>query len=163
MPQFDPSTFPTQLIWLAITFVLLVIIMAKAVLPRVAQVLEERQDRIDDDLEKADKLRQEAEAAFAAYEKTLSDSRAKAQAVLRETAQSLAAETAARHRELAERLAEQTRAAEARIDEARKAAIAGLRAVAAEAAGAATAKLIGAQVDQRQIDAAVETVLKDRD
>ena len=42
MPQLDPATFPTQLFWLAVVFVVLLILMARVGLPRVREVVETR-------------------------------------------------------------------------------------------------------------------------
>ena len=63
LPQLDASKYPSMVIWLAISFAVLYVLMAKVTLPRIAQVLEKRQDRIDDNLEKATGLKAEAEAA----------------------------------------------------------------------------------------------------
>ena len=57
MPQFDPTSFPPQVVWLAIAFVVLYLLMSKLALPRVAEVLQMRADRIQSDLDKAASLK----------------------------------------------------------------------------------------------------------
>src|SRR5713101_4393978 len=98
MPQLDISTFTPQLVWLAIWFVVLYLMMAKLGLPRIAAVVEARRRRREDDLARAAEMKTEAEAASAAYQKTLSEARAQAQATIKETADRLAAEAAERQR-----------------------------------------------------------------
>lgn len=156
MPQLAPETFAPQLVWLAITFALLYLAMWKLALPRIAEILEGRQERINSDLTKAERLKAEAEEALAAYEKTMAEARGEAEAMLRKTSRELAAEAAARHAELTRRLAQQAKATEARIDEATKAAVANIRDVAVEAAAAATLRLIGVEVEEAKARAAVD-------
>ncbi|HEY1430196.1 MAG TPA: F0F1 ATP synthase subunit B', partial [Stellaceae bacterium] len=115
MPQLDVSTFAPQLVWLAISFVVLYLLMAKIGLPRVNAIIEARRNRLDDDLARAAQFKAEAEAAIAAYQKTMAEARAEAQATIRERTDQFAAEAAERQRQLAEALAEQTKAAEREI------------------------------------------------
>ncbi len=91
MPQFDISTFPTQLIWLAIAFVLLYVLMARVALPRIGQVLEERQEKIDDNLDSAEQLRAETEVDSEAYETALVQAREQARGAIPPTTKPAAA------------------------------------------------------------------------
>jgi len=112
MPQLDVSTFAPQLIWLAISFIVLYFLMARIGLPRVGAALEARRRRREEDLERAAQFRREAEAVVAAYESTRAGAREQAQATIRETTERLAATAAERQRELSAVLAERTGAAE---------------------------------------------------
>jgi F-type H+-transporting ATPase subunit b len=159
MPQLDVSTFVSQLFWLLLTFVPLYLVLWKIALPRVAEVLENRQNRIEHDLERAEKLKQEAEAALAAYEGELAEARGRAQTALREAQQQAAAEAQQRHDKLTERLAGELDAAEARIDDARREATAGIRDVAVELAAAAAEKLAGAEAPDAAVQAAVDAAM----
>ena len=161
MPQFDSAVWVPQLIWLAITFMALYLLMSRVALPRVSEVLEEREVRINESLRKAERLRLNAEDAIASYEKTIADVRAKAAEEVRAAREEAAAEAAERNARLNERLAVEISAAEQRIDKAREAAIAGLRDVAVTVSGAALERLIGQQVDERSLTSAVDTVLRE--
>lgn len=161
MPQFEPTFFSPQLIWLALTFGLLYFLMSKVALPRIAEILEEREHRINDNLRKAEMLKQQAEAAVAAYEKRMADARAKAQETVREIREQMAAEAAERHEQLNERLAAEIAEGEARIAEARAKAVASVRDMAVEVAAAATARLIGGRVDQLVVAGTVDKVLQE--
>lgn len=161
MPQFDSAYFSPQLVWLALTFGLLYLLMAKVALPRIGQILEERERRINDNLRKAETLKQQAEAAVAAYEKRMADARAKAQETVREIREQMAAEAAERHEQLNERLAAEIAEGEARIAEARAKAVASVRDMAVEVAAAATARLIGRHVDESVVAGTVDKVLQE--
>lgn len=159
MPQLDVATFAPQLIWLAITFILLYVLMAKVALPRVADVLEERSKRIEGNLDKAQALKQEAEAARAAYEKAVAESRAKANTLTAGAADRAAKEAAERQHALAAKLAEQGRETEERIAGARAKALESTHAIAADVAREAIRKLLGREVDDASAQAAVKSVI----
>ncbi len=162
LPQLNVGTYPTQLFWLAITFGLLLFLMSKVALPRVAEVLEARQEKIANDLDRAHSLKAEADGVIQAYEKALADARASAQKVLADAVATTDAETARRQAELAADLAVRAREAEARIGAAKETALSNVRTVSAEAAQAAVARLVGLDLDQARAEAAVDLALKER-
>lgn len=161
MPQLNPESFASQLFWLAVTFILFFLIAWRVALPKIGRVLEDRRERIDRDVSKAQEVRNEAEAVLAEYEKLSAEGRASAQVVLREANELAAAEAATEHEKLSHRLADDITKAERRIDEARKSALEGVGDVAAEIAQAAAAKLIGLDVSKSDADGAVSRAVKD--
>jgi F-type H+-transporting ATPase subunit b len=80
-PPFDSTYFAPQLIWLALIFGCLYLLMSKVALPRVAGILSTRKQTIGDDLAAANKAQQDAAAAAAAHEATLAAAKTKAQAL----------------------------------------------------------------------------------
>ncbi|MGH7123992.1 MAG: F0F1 ATP synthase subunit B' [Stellaceae bacterium] len=162
MPQLDLSTFPSQIFWLAVIFLLLYLLMARVALPRVAAMIEARKARIEGDLERATQMKAEAEAVMAAYERSLADARAQAQATLKEAMERFAAVAGESQRKAAETLALVTAAAEKRIADAKAEALRGLRAVAIDVARTATRKLVGVDIDESSTAAAVDRVMRER-
>jgi F-type H+-transporting ATPase subunit b len=162
MPQLDFATYPQQLVWLAITFIVLYLLMSRLGLPRVRVVIEARRKRIDDDLAGASKIKDEAEAAMAAYQRTLAEARAQAQATVRERTERFAAEAAERQRQVVAALTEQTKSAEQQIAAAKERAFADIRNVAVEAARSITEKLTGAAADETKLGPAVDRAIAER-
>ena len=79
MPQLDFSTFGNQIFWLVVTLVAIYLILDRIALPRIAEVLAERQDRITGDIAAAEDLKAQALAAEEAYNKALAEARTEAQ------------------------------------------------------------------------------------
>ena len=163
MPQLEVSTFVPQLFWLAVTFGLLFLLMAKIGLPRVSGLIEARRHRVDDDLARAAQLKSEAEAVLAAYQETLAKARAEAQAAVRETTERMAAEAAERQRQLGESLARQTAEAERQIVAAKQRALSQMHDIATEVARSVTEKVTGSAADPASLAAAVERAIAERE
>lgn len=156
MPQFDSSTFASQIFWLAVTFVALYFVMWRVVVPRIAEVLDARRRRIEINLEKAEALNKDAATALAAYEKAIVAARAQARDLIAE-AQVHITETSARQEgEMAKRLALQVAESEASIARAMNEAMAGVRQAAAEAATDAAFRLIGERLERAEAEKAVD-------
>src|SRR4051812_3253760 len=80
-PPFDTTHFMSQLLWLALTFGALYLLMSKLALPRVAGILQNRQAKITGALDRAAAMQKQADEAGHAYDRTLADAKAKAQAL----------------------------------------------------------------------------------
>ncbi|HEX9489392.1 MAG TPA: F0F1 ATP synthase subunit B' [Stellaceae bacterium] len=162
MPQLNFHDFPPQLVWLAITFIILYVVMAKVALPRVGGVLQMRADRIKDDLDRAAALKEQTDRTIAAYEKARADARNQAVAVGRQTAAGLAQKAAERQAKVGAELTAKIKAAEANIAAARDRAMGEIRTVAADIAADAAKRLVGLQVPPAEAQAAVAAALKER-
>ncbi len=158
MPQLLPQFYSSQLVWLTITFVLLFVVMWKIALPRVSAILTTRQERMEQDLERATSLKSEADEVMDAYQSELNASRATALEALKAVQEKAADEAAARNSELEATLATELTKAEARIAESRESALASIGAIATELAGAAVEKLTGEAASAATMDAAVKSV-----
>lgn len=162
MPQLNFKDFPPQLVWLLITFAVLYVVMAKLALPRVAEVLDMRADRIKSDLDKAASLKAETDKMIATYEKALTDARNQAAAVARDTAAALAQKSGERQTAVGADLAARIKSAEANIAAARNKAMADIQSVAAEIASDAARRLVGLNVPAGDASAAVAAAAKER-
>jgi F-type H+-transporting ATPase subunit b len=159
-PPFQAETFASQLVWLAITFSLLYLLAAKIVLPRIGGIIEARRSHIDDDLAEANRLKAESDAAIAAYEKSLANARARAQALANETRERQAAEAEKNRKLLEEKLNAKLAEAEKTIAATKAVAMANVRGIASEAASAIVQRLIGSAPSADALNEAVADVLK---
>lgn len=159
-PPFQKETFASQLLWLAIFFVALYLIAAKFALPRVGSIIGERQRRVSGDLAEATRLKDEADAASAAYETALAEARARAQAMAAEARQRLDAQAAQERHASEEKLNARLAAAETTIATTRGAAMANVRAIAEEAASAIVVRLAGTAPPKAAVAAAVDAAVR---
>jgi F-type H+-transporting ATPase subunit b len=158
MPQLDPQYFAPQLIWLAITFIALYFAMSNFALPKIGDVLEERESKIAGDLAAAKALKEETEKAIAAYEQALAEARAKANAIASKTREDLSARLAEDRAAIEKQLADRTTAAEKRISDARGKSLAQVEAIAAETAGTIVERVIGVKTDAAEATASVKQI-----
>jgi len=156
MPQLDPSTFGSQLFWLAVSFVTLYVVLSVLVLPRIGATMAKRSEQLDGDLAEAEALRAKAEAALEAYEEALAQARTKALVVAQTMRAEVQAETARQKAELDAKLAEEAAAADSRLAATREAALAGLRDAAKDIVGEVMLSIGVDQADDKSLEAALD-------
>jgi F-type H+-transporting ATPase subunit b len=159
MPQLDVATFASQIFWLILSFGALYYLLTRKALPRVADILEARQERIAADLDRAAGLREEAEEALRRHEELIAQAHEKAAAEFRATEERLMADLAKRQAQLAAELGDKLGAAEKRITQARDQALAEVQNVAVEVAQAAARRLAKLEVSEAEAKAALDDVL----
>ncbi len=158
LPQLDVSTYPSQIFWLILSFAVLYYLLTRKALPRVAEILEARQDRIAADLDRAARLRQEAEDTLRRYNAMIEEAQARARTLLHTAQERIASEFAARQAALEKELHDRIREAEERIAAAREKALAEIDEVAAELVQAAAQRLASLKITKKDARAAVARV-----
>lgn len=164
MPQLDfanPLT-TSQVVWGAIIFALLYLLLSRLALPKVGEVIEQRARHIASDLETAQASKARADAAAKEVAEATARARAEAQAAINAALDVAKQEAAVRIAELNERLEKQLREAERQIDAARSAAMRALREVATETAATVIGRLTGAPPDPQRLSGAIGAALAAR-
>ncbi len=164
MPQLNFSTPLTisQVVWGAIIFVVLYLLLSRQGLPLVASVLEERAGHIGRDLEGAREAKSRADAGLAEAAEATAKARAEAQAAISASLDEAKKAVAAQSETLNARLEARLQDAEAQIAQARAAAMGALRQVSTETAADVITRLTGAAPDTARLDSAIGSAMSAR-
>ena len=161
MPQITqlPLIFASQLFWLTLTFGILFFVIARGMVPKIQGVVEQRDRKISNDLEQAQRARDEAEKTEEQYRERMNASRAEAMKLAQAAKQAGAREVETRVKAVDEQVGAKIAEAEARIRESTQAAMRDIDAVAAEATQQLVAKLTGQTVAPEDARQAVKAVV----
>ena len=78
MPQFNAATFPSQLFWLVVTFVLLYVCIAFLILPRIRNNIRLRKNKISNDIERTELLKEQIEKTVKEYDNKIAEAKSQA-------------------------------------------------------------------------------------
>jgi F-type H+-transporting ATPase subunit b len=154
-PPFDSTHFPSQILWLAITFGVFYFLVAKMIAPRISGIIQARESRIASDLAEASRMKNEADAAVAKYEQELAEARAKSAAIAAEARDKAKVEADAERARLEADLAAKLTAAEASIAGIKAKAMSEVSTVAEDVASEIVSQLTGVAVGKADVEAAV--------
>lgn len=158
-PPFDATTYSSQILWLAITFGFFYWMMKNVAVPRIAGILEDRKDRIAGDLGEANRLKEETDAAIAAYEQALSEARSKAHGIAHDTRAKLKADQEARREKAETELADKLSAAEAHIAGIKTEALSQIGDIAGETTTALVEQLMGKAPTKTDLTKALKSAM----
>lgn len=160
MPQLETSTFASQLFWLCITFFSMLFIMSKFIVPRIAEILNQRQRKIDDYLHKSYQIRQQAEESLDKYHRALNDATAKANESLAKTKEELNELINREQTTLNSKLQKKIAKGEAEIAKSKEEALAQVKEMTQDLAKVVVAK-IGLDINSKDIQTAIKKVSND--
>lgn len=156
-PPFDSSTFPSQILWLAITFGLFYLFLKKVIMPRLGAILEVRENRIAQDIEQANKMKGDADAAVAAYEQELAEARGNANTIGQQARDNAKAEAETARKSIEASLEGKLAEAEERVARIKATAMQDVGSIAEETA-AAIVSALGGKSAQADVASAVKSV-----
>lgn len=157
-PPFDSSSFASQLLWLAITFGIFYLLMSRVVIPRISGILGVRRDRISRDLDEAQRLKEESDAAMAAYEQELAEARNSAHNIAQEARDKAKAAADAKRGKIEAELDEKLAASEKQIAEIKAKALAEVDGIAGDTVTMIVKELTGSTVTKADATKAVNAV-----
>ena len=156
-PPFDPSTFPSQILWVAITFGLFYLFLKKVIMPRLAGILDVRENRIAQDIEQANKMKGAADAAVAAYEQELAEARKNANVIGQQARDGAKTEAETARKSIEASLEKKLAEAEDRVAKIKDAAMQDVGSIAEETA-AAIVSALGGKSAKADVASAVKSV-----
>ncbi len=159
-PPFNTTTYPSQIFWLAVTFLVLLVVMWKIAVPRIGGVISERKGRIESELAKAEENRKQAEHAAAAYQAPILEARERARAASEATRGQLAQEFERAKATADVEVQRKTTEAQERIQAMQRQARGHIAQAAEDAVVDIVSRLTGDSVSREEAAAAVRDVVK---
>lgn len=160
LPQLDPASYPSQIFWLIITFVLMFVFFSRKSLPEISSTIENRSERIKNDLDSAERLKQEVEGVQASYEESLSSAREQSQYMYKDIEDDIKKKAEKYEATFKASSDKKVASLEKNIVKARKQAIKEMSDVAAQVAADAAEMIIGVRTDDKNAKDIVNTISK---
>ena len=156
MPQLNPEFWISQIFWLTITFGILYIVLSKLILPKISANLEVRKLQIVENIEAAEKQREQSELNIAEYEKIVKNSRDEAKNYFKQAREKLLKDINLKKNALDKELNKEIQQAESEIQELKDRAPDKINKIAVETSTEILHQLIGTEVNNSSISAIVD-------
>ena len=156
MPQLNPEFWISQIFWLTLTFGILYIVLSKLILPKISDNLESRKSQILENIEAAEKQRQNSEEKLKEYKEIVSKSKMEAKNIFNQAREKALKDISAKKDVLDKQIDDEIGKAEQEIKELQKGAADKINKIAIETSSELIQKLIGAEVNNSSISAIVD-------
>ena len=160
MPQLNPEFWISQIFWLTLTFGILYIVLSKLILPKISNNLESRKSKILENIEAAEKQREDSEIKLKEYEKIISKSKLEAKNIFNQTRDKALKDINAKREILDKQIDDEICKTEEEIQALRKSAPDKINKIAIETSSELIQKLIGAEVNNSSLSAIVDDLSK---
>ena len=160
MPQLNPEFWISQIFWLTITFGVLYIVLSKLILPKISLNLELRKSQIQDNIEAAEKQRDNSEAKLKEFDDIIIKSKLRAKNIYQEAREKALKEINLKREALDKQIDEEIKKVDQEIKLLKKSAPEKINKIAIESTSALVKELIGAEVNSSSISAIVDDLSK---
>jgi len=161
MPQLNPEFWISQIFWLILTFGILYVLLSKFILPKISSNLEIRKSQILENVEAAEKQREESEQKIKNYEKIIQDSKVEAKNYFNQTREKILKNINQKKNNLENELNEEIKKAENEIKELKNKSPEKINKIAIETSSDLIKQLMGIQVNNSSISTIVNSLSKE--
>ena len=160
MPQLDPEFWISQIFWLTLTFGILYVVLSKLILPKISANLELRKSQIQENIEAAEKQREDSEAKLKEYDEVVLKSKLEAKNIFKDAREKALKDINSKKEILDEQINEEIKKAEQEIEFLRKSAPEKINRIAIDTSSDLIKKLIGSEINSSSISAIVDDLSK---
>tara|TARA_Y100000768_G_C23814738_1_gene603537 strand:- start:296 stop:874 length:579 start_codon:yes stop_codon:yes gene_type:complete len=158
MPQLDPEFWFSQIFWLVITFGILYLVLSKIILPKISDNLETRKSQVLENLELAEKQRNESEAKLKEFDNIILKSKIEAKNLFNKSRKKLTDDINSKKQKLEEEIDKEVKIVETEIEELKKKSPEKINKIAIETSADLINQLIGVNVNNSSITAIVSDI-----
>ena len=160
MPQLDPKYWASQAFWLILVFTILYISIAKFYLPKIKNNLDNRENRIKDDLEDANKFKELSESKLKEYEKILENAKKEVIKIHIESKNTLDKDIKTKKETIEKEIEKEIIKAQKEISDLKKNSITDIQKISENIASNIIESISGDKLNENSIKAAVEDISK---
>ena len=162
MPQLNPEFWAAQIFWLILTFSSLYLIIWKVFLPKITLSIENRKSRVVNDLDEAQKLKENAEKKLNEYNKIIEESKKEAKKIIEDSKKKLDRDIKNKKQKFNEEIEKELIAAEKEIKDLKKSSISSINNIAAETSAEIIKQIVNIEVNKSSVSAIVDNVSKNK-
>ena len=160
MPQLDPTYWASQAFWLILVFSILYLSIAKFYLPKIKNNLDNRENKIKEDLDAANKFKDVSESKLKEYEKILENSKKEVIKILLESKSKLDKDIQTKKSNMEKEIENEISKAQEEITELKKNSISDIQNISKDIASNIIENISGDKLNESSIKAAVEDISK---
>ena len=160
MPQLNPEFWAAQIFWLILTFSSLYLIIWKVFLPKITLSIENRKSRVVNDLDEAQKLKENAEKKLNEYNKIIEESKKEAKKIIEDNKKKLDRDIKNKKQQFNDEIEKELMTAEKEIKDLKKSSISNINNIAAETSAEIIKQIINIEVNKSSVSAIVDDVVK---
>ena len=160
MPQLNPEFWAAQIFWLILIFSILYLVNWKIFLPKISYGIEKRKSRVVNDLDEAQKLKENAEKKLNEYNKIIENSKKEAKKIIEDSKKKLDRDIKNKKQKFNDEIEEELKTVEKEIKDLKKSSISNINNIAAETSAEVIKQIIDTEVNRSNVSAVVEDIVK---
>ena len=162
MPQLDPTYWASQTFWLVLVFSILYLSISKFFLPKIKKNLNDRDNKIKEDLDEAGNLKNLSEKKLKEYEEIIENSKREVTKIILESKNNLNKDIQNKKNEMEKEIENEISKAQKEILNLKKDSISSINAISQEITSNIIEKILGDRMNESSIKAAVEEISKNK-
>jgi len=162
MPQLNPEFWAAQIFWLVLIFSFLYLAIWKIFLPKITYSIENRKSRVVNDLDEAQKLKENAEKKLIEYNKIIEDTKKEEKKIIEDNKKKLENDIKSKKQKFNEEIEKELMSVEKEIKNLKKSSISSINKIAVEVSSEVIRQIVGAEMNMSKVSAIVEDISKQK-